>query len=157
MQILRGVQFDGTVPVAGSAHDPGFFAEARDAQFQRIAEAVDTQLPGVLEGLGRLYEQIRRRIGFSTHGEQRAPQRVSRPGAARSPLLCRQGQHFLEIPSGQGIITRAKCHSTDQVPPDLGRQLRTFGFNLMSIRQAAQVFHQHLLLSGKSRLLGLIP
>ncbi|MCY1241647.1 hypothetical protein D9M72_545600 [compost metagenome] len=27
MQILRGVQFDGTVPVAGSAHDPGFFAE----------------------------------------------------------------------------------------------------------------------------------
>ncbi|MOA32547.1 hypothetical protein D3C78_1537790 [compost metagenome] len=72
-------------------------------------------------------------------------------------MLGGQGQHLLEIPGGQGWITRAKCHGARQVQPVLGRQLRPFGFNMTGIGQAAQVFHQHLLLSGKSRLLGLIP
>ncbi|MNO89660.1 hypothetical protein D3C76_811500 [compost metagenome] len=82
VQILRGVQLDGAVPVASGAHHPGFFTEAGDTQFQWITEAVDAQLPGLLEGVAGLFEQIRSRIGFGAHGEQRSTQRVSRPGTA---------------------------------------------------------------------------
>ncbi|MNJ79520.1 hypothetical protein D3C77_775720 [compost metagenome] len=51
MKVLRGIEFNGAVPVARSPSHARLFTEAGDAQFQRVTEAVDTQLPGVLERL----------------------------------------------------------------------------------------------------------
>jgi hypothetical protein len=76
LQVLGRVQFDGTVPVVGGVGHPGFFAETGNAQFQWVAEAGDTQLAGLAEGLARLILQDRRfpTAGFGGHGEQRTAQ-----------------------------------------------------------------------------------
>ncbi|MNN55587.1 hypothetical protein D3C81_1704700 [compost metagenome] len=74
MQVLRGIEFDGAVPVAGGAHYPGLFAETGNAQFQRITEAIDAQLSCLLERFARLFQSIRARVGFGTHREHRPPQ-----------------------------------------------------------------------------------
>ncbi|MNG01087.1 hypothetical protein D3C84_840500 [compost metagenome] len=71
MEVLRGVERYGAVPVTGTAHDAGFFAKTGDAQLQWIAEAVDAQLSSLLEGLSRLFQQLGTSVRFGAHGKQR--------------------------------------------------------------------------------------
>ncbi|MNY51081.1 hypothetical protein D3C86_1866420 [compost metagenome] len=70
MEVLCGIEFDGAVPVTRTARYAGFFAEAGDAQFQRVAEAINAQLTSVLECLARLIQQPGTRVRFGAHGKQ---------------------------------------------------------------------------------------
>ncbi|MNF76511.1 hypothetical protein D3C84_586260 [compost metagenome] len=53
------------------------------------------------------------------------------------------------------MIIDCECHGTGQIKSDLGRQTRALLFDLASIGEPAQLFHQRLLLSGQTALLGL--
>ena len=71
MEVLRGIELDGAVPVTRTADYARLFAKAGDAELQRIAETIDAQLPGLLEYLSRLIQQRRARVRFGAHGKQR--------------------------------------------------------------------------------------
>ncbi|MNE95166.1 hypothetical protein D3C80_1932160 [compost metagenome] len=64
LKVLRGIEFDGAVPVTRPPGYPSFFTETGNAQFQRVAETIDAQLTRLLKGFAGSSQQVGSRIGL---------------------------------------------------------------------------------------------